>query len=49
MLEKYLEKCSFLKKISSMVLGLIDQLQILRKLFLLELLGLSIDLGLVEL
>ena len=35
--------------ISSMVLGLLDQLQILSQLYLLELLGLLLSLGLLEL
>ena len=44
----HLEKCSrFL--ISSMVLGHLNQLQIFSQLYLIELLGLSIGLGLLEL
>ena len=35
--------------ISSMALGLLDQLQIFSQLYLIELLGLLIDLGLLEL
>ena len=36
-------------QISSMVLGLLDQLQIFSQLYLIELLGLLIGLGLLEL
>ena len=41
-----LQKCGFL--ISSMVLGLLDQLQIFSQLYLIELLGLLTGLGLLE-
>ena len=44
----HLEKCG-LFLISSMVLGLLDQLQIFPQLCLIELLGLLIGLGLLEL
>ena len=44
----HLEKCG-LFLISSMVVGLLDQLQIFRQLFLIELLGLLTGLGLLEL
>ena len=44
----HLEKCVFLF-ISSMVLGIFDQLQIFIQLYLIELLGLFIGLGLLEL
>ena len=44
----HLEKCS-LFLISSMVLGHLNQLQIFSQLYLIELLGLSIGLGLLEL
>ena len=43
----HLEKCSLL--ISSMVLGLLDQLLIFSQLYLIELIGLLTDFGLVEL
>ena len=46
----HLKKCGlFLLLISSMVLGFLDQLQILLQLYLIELLGLLIGLGLLEL
>ena len=41
----HLEECS----LSSMVLGLLNQLQIFRQLYLIEFLGLLTGLGLVEL
>ena len=44
----HLEKCD-LFLISSMVLGLLDQLQIFSQLYLIELLGLLTGLGLLEL
>ena len=44
----HLEKCS-LFLISSMVLGLLNQLQVFSQLYLIELLGLLTDLGLLEL
>ena len=44
----HLEKCD-LFLISSMVLGLLDQLQIFSQLYLIELPGLLTDLGLLEL
>ena len=44
----HLEKCG-LFSISSMVLGLLDQLQIFSQLYLIELLGLLTGLGLLEL
>ena len=44
----HLEKCG-LFLISSMVLGLLDQLQIFSQLYLVELLGLLTGLGLLEL
>ena len=44
----HLEKCG-LFLISSMVLGLLDQLQIFSQLYLIELLGLLAGLGLLEL
>ena len=44
----HLEKCVFFF-ISSMVLGIFDQLQIFIQLYLIELLGLFIGLGLLEL
>ena len=43
-----LEKCDFCL-ISSMVLGLLDELQIFLQLYLIELLGLLTGLGLLEL
>ena len=43
----HLEKCG-LFLISSMVLGLLDQLQIFLQLYLIELLGPLTDLGLLE-
>ena len=44
----HLEKCS-LSFDSSMILGLLNQLQIFLQLYLIELLGLLTDLGLLEL
>ena len=44
-----LEKCDLFFLISSMVLGRLDQLQILLQLYLIELLGLLTGLGLLEL
>ena len=44
----HLEKCGFFL-ISSMVLGLLDQLHIFLHLYLIELLGLLTSLGLLEL
>ena len=44
-----LEKCDPFFLISSMVLGRLDQLQILLQLYLIELLGLLTGLGLLEL
>ena len=44
----HLEKCGFFL-ISSIVLGLLDQLQISLQLYLIELLGLLTDLGLLKL
>ena len=44
----HLKKCVFFL-ISSMVLGLLDQLQIFSQLYLIELLGLLTGLGLLEL
>ena len=44
-----LEKCGIFFLISSMVLGRLDQLQIPVQLYLIELLGLLTDLGLLEL
>ena len=43
------EKCSFFFLISSMVLGLLKQLQIFLELYLIELLGLLTSLGLLKL